>query len=102
MKSKLIRDNIITIASNKWQKLSFHHASEEEFIQKLKEKLLEETQEVINAQNNEELYEELADLTEILLTLYQTYNINSDTIELVRTKKLQERWGFTQKIILDY
>ena len=64
------------------------------------EKIIEETSELSKASNKNDLIEELADLQEILLALYENEKISVKEIEAVRKNKLKKRGGFTKKIML--
>jgi predicted house-cleaning noncanonical NTP pyrophosphatase (MazG superfamily) len=74
-----------------------HIATDGEYWQKLKEKLLEETNEFMKDSNAEEL----ADILEVVNALCEYKNIDKKQLELLRKKKAEERWGFKQKIILE-
>ena len=98
--NKLIRDKIpeIIAADNfigRYKKLN-----KKEFKKALFEKIIEETTELSKVSNKNDLIEELADLQEILLALYENEKISVKEIELVRKAKLKKRGGFVKKIML--
>lgn len=95
--SKLVRDKIVKIIEGKGEKVKFHFASEEEYWEKLKEKLLEEVKEFISEPNEEEL----ADILEVLDSIKKFKGFEEDEIENLKNSKLNERGGFEDKIILD-
>ena len=66
--NKLVRDNILEIISNNNQKSSYHIATDEEYKNKLLEKLQEEVYEFITDKNEEELAD-IFKLLNILLLL---------------------------------
>lgn len=95
--SKLVRNKIVKIIEDKGEKVKFHFASEEEYWEKLKEKLLEEVREFISEPNEEEL----ADILEVLDSIKKFKGFEEDEIENLKNLKLNERGGFEDKIILD-
>jgi predicted house-cleaning noncanonical NTP pyrophosphatase (MazG superfamily) len=70
-----------------------------EFIEALKEKLLEEAHEVMDAPS-EKVIEEIADVQEVLSALISALDINLQELEQVKHSKHLERGGFTAGIIL--
>ena len=95
--NKLVRDKIPEIIIQKGGTPLTHIATDQEYEEKLKAKLLEEVQEFLQDANAEEL----ADIQEVFLALLQHYNIPAEEVEKVRQKKFDERGGFEQKIILE-
>jgi diadenosine tetraphosphate (Ap4A) HIT family hydrolase/predicted house-cleaning noncanonical NTP pyrophosphatase (MazG superfamily) len=95
---KLIRDQVPSILRAKGIVVHERVMEQEEFIQKLKDKLLEEGEEVKQAQNTEELLEELADVLEIIQTLSSSVGLTMDEIERKRIEKRQVKGGFEEKI----
>jgi|GEM_PF-1390257 len=95
---KLVRDFIPSILRE--QGTAFHERilEQDEFISRLKDKLLEEAEEVKAAQTSDELTEELADLLEVIQTLSKASGITMQQIEKERLKKLKARGGFDKKI----
>jgi len=94
---KLVRDKIPEIIQKDNKIPVTHIASEEEYFIKLKEKLLEEVKEFIEASNEEEM----ADVLEVLNAIYDLKNWKEEEIENLRKKKAEERGAFKKKFILD-
>lgn len=95
--SKLIRDKIPKIIKKKGTFLITHIASDNEYRQKLREKLQEEVDEFMKDGNAEEL----ADILEVIYAICDFQKINKNKLELLRKKKVKERGGFKEKVILD-
>lgn len=95
--NKLVRDKIPKIIKQKAEVPITHIADDEEYWQKLKEKLKEEVDEFLK--NGDE--EELADILEIIHAICDFKGIDKQKLELVRKNKAEERGGFKDKIILD-
>lgn len=100
MKEKLIRDKIADfVLKERGEVLTTRVASSEELLQLLKNKILEEAEEVFKANTKEELAEEMADLLEVMKSLAEKENIVEE-IFLKRESKLLERGGFDLGIVL--
>ena len=95
--NKLVRDKIPEIIKRSGKVPITHIASDEEYMQKLHEKLQEEVDEYLKTEKDEEL----ADVLEVIQTICHVKNINNEQLELLRKKKAEERGGFKDKIILD-
>jgi len=95
--NKLVRDKIPEIIKSKGIVPITHIASDEEYRQKLKDKLQEEVDEFIKDSNEEEL----ADILEVIYTICDLQKIDKNKLELLRKKKAEERGGFKDKIVLD-
>ena len=96
--NKLVRDNIIDIIKDKWEKVEFHFADKNEYWNKLKEKLQEEILEVLE---EDDIIGELADVMEVIYAICEFKNIDFQEIEKIRKEKIKQRWWFTKKIILE-
>ena len=95
--NKLIRDNILEIISNNNQKSNYHIATNEEYKNKLLEKLQEEICEFITDKNEEEL----ADILEVIEHIITAFNFNKEKILEIREKKAEKNGKFSKKIILE-
>lgn len=98
--NKLVRDNIKDIIENKGEVTYTKVLDDEEYKKELNEKLLEEASEVINSKTKEELIEELADLSEVILAISKANDIIYEDIEKERIKKKELKGGFDKKIFL--
>ena len=95
--NKLVRDKIPEIIKSKGSTPTTHIASDEEYCQKLKEKLLEEAKEFIESDKEEEL----ADILEVLYAIFDYKKIDRINLETLRIEKANKRGAFKNKIILD-
>jgi predicted house-cleaning noncanonical NTP pyrophosphatase (MazG superfamily) len=93
--NKLVRDKIPKIIENKGKTCKFRIASPLEYRQKLKEKLLEESQEFFE----NPCVEEFADIQEVMDALRIEYGLNG--IEAYKHFKEIARGSFSKKIILE-
>lgn len=92
--TKLVRDKIPEILTGKGVSYEKRIASDEEYKRELVKKLGEETEEFLRAGDPEEL----ADVIEVVEALKKLPDYGD--VEELRRKKLEERGGFEQKIIL--
>lgn len=97
--NKLVRDLIPEMIRKSGHQCDTIILSESEYRQALRDKLLEEAQEVIAA-NGEDLIEELADLLDVIDALIESHNIAQESILLTRDQKRAEKGGFAQKVKL--
>lgn len=96
--NKLVRDNIIKIIESKGQIASFHIAKTDgEYWLKLKEKLLEEVNELLQ----DESIGEVADVLEVVGAICVYKGFSKEGVEAVKKKKKDERGGFEERIILE-
>ena len=94
---KLVRDGIQEIIENDDKTPIGHIATEEEYKQRLAEKLVEEANEFCQAPSKEEL----ADTLEVIDAIYEAYGFSRKEVADVQTKKREKRGGFKQKYVLD-
>jgi predicted house-cleaning noncanonical NTP pyrophosphatase (MazG superfamily) len=95
---KLIRDLIPEIFQKANISLNYHIMSDEQYLKKLKEKLQEETLEVIEASSKEELIEEMGDLLEVIYALAKLQDIELNEVEKVRLQKKKVNGAFENRL----
>jgi predicted house-cleaning noncanonical NTP pyrophosphatase (MazG superfamily) len=98
--NKLVRDRIPEIIASTGKDCSTRILNEEEYISELKRKSFEELNEYVNAENENDAVEELADLLEIIHALAESHGATIDEVERVRQRKFEERGGFRERIFL--
>lgn len=98
--NKLVRDRIPEVITSTGKKFTTRILANEEYIKELKNKSFEELNEYINAENDSDAIEELADLLEIIHALADCHGGTIEKVEEVRQKKAEKRGGFKEKIFL--
>ena len=94
---KLVRDKIPSIIEETGYKVEYRNiSSDEEFLEYLAKKLVEESKEF----SQDHQLAELADILEIIYTILDLKNLDLDSIETLRALKKQERGAFNNRIIL--
>jgi predicted house-cleaning noncanonical NTP pyrophosphatase (MazG superfamily) len=95
--NKLVRDKIPRIIRENGETPVTHVAEEEEFWEKLKEKLKEEVDEFL--ENNS--IEEMVDVFEIITVINNLNGWDLERILMLQEQKRKERGSFDDKIILE-
>ena len=95
--NKLVRDKIPEILRDKNLNPITHQADNTEYWEKLKDKLQEEVDEFLEAEN----LEELADILEVIDAITNHLNIQKEELEDTKNKKAEERGKFNNKTILE-
>jgi predicted house-cleaning noncanonical NTP pyrophosphatase (MazG superfamily) len=98
--NKFVRDHIPDIIRHNGDTCGTEAMTNIEFQQALRQKLVEEAQEVVQAATSQELITELADLYEVIDTLLHYSNMSLDTVKSVQERRRSERGGFSQRIKL--
>ena len=96
---KLVRDRIPELLQQDGCTYRVEILDEQEFQQALREKVLEEAREVVEADTGE-LVNELADLYEVLDTLMQQHKISPAEVRTRQAERSQTRGGFARRIHL--
>ena len=84
---KLVRDN-------GYNDILERIMGEEEYAQRLKEKLLEEAHEVLEASDTQELKEELADVLEVIMAMARFKGIEFSDVVKCADEKRSKKGGF--------
>ena len=94
--NKAIRDKIPEIIQKDGHSCNLKTLSNEEFLEHLEKKLLEEVTEYQNDKNPEEL----ADILEVIYRIAQLKGVSKEELEKIRIKKSEERGGFDKNLFL--
>lgn len=95
---KLVRDRIPEIIRQQGKACEVVTLAESEFLQALRQKLVEEAQEAAAAE--EDLITELADVYEVLDTLMRVSGISEERVRRVQAERRAERGGFEERLQL--
>ena len=95
---KLIRDRLPAIMRAQGLQVFDRRLNDAEFIAALKDKLLEEAQEVGAATSLADLIDELADVMEVIAALAEASGVTPGEIEARRRAKRAERGGFDERV----
>ncbi len=98
--NKLVRDKIPSIIEQNGDKCEIEILDNDTYLKMLKEKLIEESNEVSKALNNQDVKEELADVLEVILAIADNIDTSITDIEKIRIDKAEKRGAFKEKIIL--
>ncbi|TSB45723.1 nucleoside triphosphate pyrophosphohydrolase [Alkalicoccobacillus porphyridii] len=98
--NKLVRDKIPAIIKSEGKTLSTNILSDEQYLKELRIKLQEEMQEYLEAPNDVDSIEELADVLEVIHSLTVVHNSSVKELEQVRKQKAEKRGGFEERIFL--
>lgn len=100
--NKLVRDNIPQIIVKDGKNFKIRILSDQEYLQALKTKLVEEAEELSKAKTDKDVINELADIYEVLEYIIRRTNVDYREIQSHRVKKNMERGAFDDKIYLEY
>lgn len=110
MYNKLVRDKMIDIYKHDVENkvsasdYSVRYMEKEETLEKLKDKLLEESQEVFDAYHMEDktqLKEELADVIEVIDAILYHNDISLSEVLAIRDAKKEKKGGFEKGLYLE-
>jgi len=94
---KLVRDKLPEIIESHGDVAITHVADTGEYRDRLRAKLIEEVREYIESGETEEL----ADIIEVIHSLTALDGTHREQLQLIQTKKHDERGGFEKRIVLD-
>ena len=95
---KLVRDKVPEIMRTLGIKVSERVMAKDKYIKRLKDKLLEDANEVLASSSEQEMREELSDLLEVTLALLKAYKMEFTNIQQAADQKREEKGGFEKKI----
>ncbi len=94
--NKLVRDKIPSIIEGSGKQAVTATLPDEQYIERLNQKLLEEVHEFLQSGS----VEELADIGEVMHAIMAYKGISLEEFQRVRRAKLAERGGFQERILL--
>ncbi|MFX1602771.1 MAG: hypothetical protein ACFFCK_04745 [Promethearchaeota archaeon] len=97
MQEKLVRDRIPEIIRKRGEVPRVRVAEEHEVDVLIRRKVVEESQELLQSSNDEEI----ADILEALEALLEHRGIDWSAIEEIRDHKRDERGGFEKRFVLE-
>ena len=99
--NKLVRDKIPTIIELTGGKPKCRRLSPEEYRKALKTKLVEESNELLNATTKDEMIEELADIMEVIEWIGKANAITEQDVLRRQYDKYIQKGGFVGRIFLE-
>lgn len=97
--NKLVRDKIPTEVNTKeGRKANWRILKEEEYIEQLDKKLLEEVHEFIEAHDEEEL----ADVIEVIEAIVKAKNIKIEEVREKQKRKRERKGSFNNRVYLEF
>jgi len=99
---KLVRDNNPNTIIASGGEIKFEILSTEKKIQLLKEKLVEESNEVLVAKTKNEITDEIGDVIDVLLELKRSMKIRNLNIWKARRAKAKQRGKFKKGVYCHY
>lgn len=98
--NKLVRDRIPQMIEANGKSLHTRILRTEEYKTELQAKLREEAEEYLQAKDNLEALEEMADMLEVIRALAEVHGANWEQLEAIRVKKAEARGGFKDRVYL--
>ena len=98
--NKLVRDKIPDKIESSGEVALTKKLSDNELFEQLRLKLIEEAFEVLDANDTDELIQELADVLEVIDSIIEKQKINMTAINSAKAKKKEKVGGFNEGIIL--
>ncbi|MFH1503682.1 MAG: nucleoside triphosphate pyrophosphohydrolase [Candidatus Diapherotrites archaeon] len=95
--NKLVRDKIPKVIKESGKRPEIHIADNQEYWEKLKEKLSEEVDEFLKESNEEEI----SDILEVIDAICKFKKFDKKKIDEIKKQKIEKRGEFKDKIILD-
>jgi predicted house-cleaning noncanonical NTP pyrophosphatase (MazG superfamily) len=92
--NKLWRDKVVDNLILQGSKIHWTRLNDQDFAKELKLKFKEEADEVLSANNKENLLEEFADILEVIIAFGQLYNFTLQDIITIQKQKCNNRGGF--------
>ena len=94
----LVRNNRVDIMEKQGIFVNYSVLSDDDYLRELKKKILEEANEVAEAEDDEELKLEIADVLEVVENILAVKNISLEEIQDLKIKKQNKIGKFDKKL----
>lgn len=94
---KLVRDRIVNQIISDGNKPNWHELSNDKFIEELKKKIVEESQEIPRTTDPAEVVKELADIQEIIDCILNALKVKKKDFLKIQKKKNEKAGSFKNK-----
>lgn len=98
--NKLVRDGVLEKIENGGELVKFKNLTGDDLFRALREKLVEEAFEVLDADDSDSVVEEIADLKEVVDAIVKSLNVSWDEVERVQDNKRKKIGGFENGVVL--
>lgn len=100
---KLDRDKVVENAAKKGCTVKYHTVDDnEEFLDALTQKMVEELEELFECETKEQVINELADLEEVMDEFKKLVKVEQSDIDALRKQKCADEGGFKKRIYFEY
>lgn len=97
---KLVRDNIVRNIVNNGESVDYIRLKGENLLKALKNKLIEESFEVLDASDQDSIISEIADVEEVISSILKSLDVTPQVLEKVKKKKKDFAGGFEEGFVL--
>jgi predicted house-cleaning noncanonical NTP pyrophosphatase (MazG superfamily) len=98
--NKLVRDKVPDIVRTRGESVKTTRLDDESLVRALREKLVEEAFEALDAKDCESIIAELADVKEVVESLLMNLRVGISDLEKEQARKREERGGFRAGLVL--
>ena len=100
--NKLVRDEIPKIIRESGKTCEITILNKKQYLLELKKKLIEESNELLNAKTKEDIIEEIVDVTDVINAIINEEKIKLSNIEGKREEKNQQKGSFKKRYFLKH
>jgi predicted house-cleaning noncanonical NTP pyrophosphatase (MazG superfamily) len=98
--NKLIRDRILEIIKEAGKRPYWRFLNKKEYLKEIKKKILEESEELIEAKRKKDIVNEIVDIQELIDVLISELKLKKSQIQKQQKIKNRKRGGFKKKLFL--
>lgn len=98
--NKLIRDRILEVIEEAGEKPYFRTLKKEEYVEEIKKKILEEAKELIEAEDEKEVVNEIIDIQELIDVFISEIYLTKSQLRKLQKEKNKKKGGFKKRLFL--